>query len=68
VLPYNLLAMTFGNGLNLSLEGATLPSALLAMTLDYELNQSFWLLVEAPRRVPDREAHCPCAWCPHRCR
>ena len=40
----NLLAMTFGDGLNLSLEGVELPRGLLAVTFDYEFNQSFGCL------------------------
>ena len=41
MLPCNLLAMTFGDGLNLSLEDVALPSGLLAVTFDYELNLDF---------------------------
>jgi hypothetical protein len=36
--------MTFGDGLNLSLEGVELPRGLLAVTFDYEFNQSFGCL------------------------
>jgi hypothetical protein len=53
VLPYNLLALTFGNGLNLSLEGIALPRALLAMTLDCELNQGFSFVFEFNQSLED---------------
>jgi hypothetical protein len=45
--------MTFGDGLNLSLEGVELPRTLLAMTLDYELNQGFTFVFEFNQSLED---------------